>query len=188
MVLGADEHTRLPPRTPTAPTLAAPPGQPVRVEHEYLRTGALNLLAGFDTRTGKVYATTAARKRQVECIAFWEPGDRERTPTLTTIHVVLDHVRRPTGTQVQAWFAKHPRVGWPFPPVHCSWMNPVEPWFSIVQRKRLQIADVADKQHLAERLMAVVAEWHAHAHPCRWSTPSVANVMATCENPVAKTA
>jgi hypothetical protein len=36
-------------------------------------------------------------------------------------------------------------------------MHQVEQWFSILRRKRLQIADFADKQHLAERLMAFVA-------------------------------
>jgi hypothetical protein len=60
-------------RTRKAPTLAAQPGMPVRVEHEYTRKGALNLFAGFDTRTGTVYATTASRKRQVEFITFLEP-------------------------------------------------------------------------------------------------------------------
>jgi transposase len=188
MVLCADEKTSLQPRTRKAPTLAAQPGQPIRVEHEYVRKGALNLFAGFDTRTGKVYATTAARKRQVEFIAFLEHVDRQITPTITTIHVVLDNVRMHKGKQVQAWGVKHPRFVFHFPPVHCSWMNQVEQWFSSLQRKRLQIADFADKQQLAERLLAFVAEWNEHAHPFRWSTKSVAKVMAKCENPVAKAA
>lgn len=72
MVVCVDEKTSLQPRTRTAPTLAAQPGLPVRVEHTYERKGALNLFAGFDTRTGKVYATTAERKRQAEFIAFLE--------------------------------------------------------------------------------------------------------------------
>lgn len=188
MVLCVDEKTSLQPRTRTAPTLAAQPGQPVRVEHEYARKGALNLFAGFDTRTGTVYATTAERKRQVEFIAFLEQVDREMAPHITTIHVVLDNVRMHKGKQGQAWLAKHPRFMFHFPPVHCSWMNQVEQWFSIVQRKRLRIADFADKKHLAQRLLAFVAEWNAHAHPFQWSTKSVAKVMAKCEDVVAKAA
>ena len=188
MVLCVDEKTSLQPRTRKAPTLAAQPGQPVRVEHEYPRKGALNLFAGFDTRTGKVYATTAERKRQGEFSAFLEHVDREIAPALTTIHVVLDNVRMHKGKQVQAWLAKPPRFVFHFPPVHCSWMNQVEQWFSILQRKRLQIVDFADKKHLAERLIAFVAEWNEHTHPFRWSTKSVAKVMAKCENPVAEAA
>jgi hypothetical protein len=131
-VLCVDEQTSLQPRTRKAPTLAAQPGQPVRVEHEYARKGALNLFAGFDTRTGTVYATTAERKRQGEFIAFLEHVDREMAPHITTIHVVLDNVRMHKGKQVQAWLAKHPRFVWHFPPVHGSWMNQVEQWFSIL--------------------------------------------------------
>jgi hypothetical protein len=52
----------------------------------------------------------------------------------------------------------------------------------------LQIANFADKQHLAQRLLAFVAEWNAHAHPFQWSTKSVAKVMAKCENSMAKAA
>jgi transposase len=188
MVLCVDEKTSLQPRTRKAPTLAAQPGRPVRVEHEYARKGALNLFAGFDTRTGTVYATTAERKRQVEFIAFLEHVDRETAPTITTIHVVLDNVRMHKGKRVQAWLSKHPRFVCHFPPVHCSWMNQVEQWFSILQRKRLRIADFADKKHLAQRLMAFVAEWNVYAHPFQWSTQSVAKVMAKCESPVAKAA
>jgi transposase len=188
MVLCVDEKTSLQPRTRKAPTLAAQPGMPVRVEHEYTRKGALNLFAGFATRTGTVYATTASRKRQVEFITFLEQVDREIAPTITTIHIVLDNVRMHKGKQAQAWLTKHPRLVFHFPPVHCSWMNQVEQWFSILQRKRLQIADFADKQHLAERLLACVAEWNEYAHPFQWSTKSVAQVMATCESPMAKAA
>jgi len=187
-VLCVDEKTSLQPRTRQAPTLAAQPGQPVRVEHEYARKGALNLFAGFDTRTGTVYATTAERKRQAEFIAFLEHVDREMAPDITRIHVVLDNLRMHKGKQVQAWLTKHPRFVFVFPPVHCSWMNQVEQWFSILQRKRLRIADFADKQHLAERLMAFVAEWNEHAHPFQWSTKSVAKVMAKCESTMAKAA
>ena len=188
MVLGVEENTSLPPRTRQAPTLAAQPGMPVRVDHEYTRKGALNLFASFDTRTGTVYATTASRKRQVEFLTFLEHVDREIAPTITTMHIVLDNVRMHKGKQVQAWLTKHPRFVFHFPPVHCSWMNQVEQWCSILQRKRLQIADFADKQHLAERLLAFVAEWNEYAHPFQWSTKSVAKVMAKCESPMAKAA
>src|SRR5215510_135178 len=118
MVLCVDEKTSVQPRTRKAPTLAAQPEKPVRVEHEYVRKGALNLFAGFDTRTGKVYATTAERKRQAECIAFLEHVDREMAPDITRIHVVLDNLRMHKGKQVQAWLTKHPRFVFVFPPVH----------------------------------------------------------------------
>jgi len=181
VVLCMDEKTSLQPRTRLSPTLPARPDLPVRVEHEYQRKGALNLFAAFDTRTGKVYARTAERKRQVEFIAFLEQVDREVPADKTTIHVVLDNLPMHKGKQVQAWLAQHPRFVFHHPPVHCSWMNQVEQWFGILQRKRLTIADFADKAALSERLLAFVSHWNDHAHPFNWSTKSAAKVMAKCQ-------
>src|ERR1700675_1759178 len=170
MVLCVDEKTSLQPRTRKSPTRPAQPGRPVQVEHEYERKGALNLFAAFDTRTGKVYGHTAERKRQKEFIEFLEMLDRDIPAEITTIHIVLDNLRMHKGKQVQAWLAKHPRFVFHHPPVHCSWMNQVEQWFSILQRKRLCIADFADKAALAERLQAFIREWNEVAHPFAWST------------------
>lgn len=187
-VLGVDEKTRLPPRTRTAPPRAAPPGGPGRVEHTSARKGALNRFAGFDTRPGTVYATPAARKRQGECIAFLEHLDRHIALTITTGHGVLDNSRMHKGKQVQAWLSKPPRFLCHFPPVHGSWRTQVAQWCSIVQRKRVRIADCADKKPVAERLLALVAAWNEYAHPFQWSTKSVAKVMAKCASPMAKAA
>jgi DDE superfamily endonuclease len=188
MVLCVEEQTSLQPRTRKAPTLAAHPGRPVRVAHEDTRQGALNLCAGCDTRTGTVYATTAERQRQGECMAFLEHGDQEIAPHITTVHVGLDNLRMHKGQQGHAWLTKHPRFVLHFPPGHCAWRNQVEQWLSLLQRKRWRIADFADPKHLAERLMAFVAEWNEHAHPFQWSTKSVAKVMAKGANPVATAA
>jgi transposase len=165
MVLCVDEKTNLQPRTRKAKTLAAKPKLPVRVEHEYERKGALNLFAAFDTRTGKVWGRTYERKRQEEFITFLEYLDKDIPQSITTIHLVLDNLSVHKGKKVQAWLLKHPRFVFHHPPVHCSWMNQVEQWFSILQRKRLRIADFADKKELGDRLSAFIAEWNRMAHP-----------------------
>ena len=181
MVICADEKTSLQPRTRLSPTLPAKPQLPVRVEHEYQRKGALNLFAAFDTRTGKVYGRCAPRKRQAEFIEFLEQLDVELPVEKTTVHVVLDNLWVHKGKKVVAWLARHPRFVFHFPPVHCSWMNQVEQWFSILQRKRLTIADFADKAELEQKLTAFIQQWNLHAHPFNWTTKSVAKVMAKCE-------
>jgi transposase len=186
MVLCVDEKTSLQPRTRRSPTRPAQPGQPVQVEQEYERKGALNLFAAFDTRTGKVYGHTAERKRQKEFIELLEMLNREIPAAITAIHIVLDNLRMHKGKQVQAWLAQHPRFVFHHPPVHCSWMNQVEQWFSILQRKRLAIADFADKAELAERLQAYIKEWNEVAHPFKWSTKSVTKIMAKCGQPLPK--
>jgi len=181
MVLCLDEKTNLQPRSRLATTLPTRPGLPTRLEHEYKRKGALHLFAAFDTRTGKVYARTEGRKRQVEFLAFLSQLEQELPVAKTRVFLVMDNLSVHKGKQVRTWLETHPRFVCHFVPVHCSWMNQVEQWFSILQRKRLRISDFANLDDLAERLMAFVSEWNASAHPFNWSTKSVAKVMAKCE-------
>lgn len=188
VVLGVDEKTNLQPRTRKAKTLPPEPGKPLRVESEYERKGALHLFAAFDTRSGKVYHTTGERKRQIEFIQWLEILDREFDPWVTTIHIVLDNLRMHKGKLVKAWLGKHPRFQFHHPPVHCSWMNQVEQWFSILQRKRLGIVNFADSKELAERLGAFVREWNSHAHAFRWSRRSFDKVLAEWEKNMAAAA
>jgi transposase len=179
MVLSLDEKTSLQPRPRLAPTRPAQPQNlPNRYEHEYKRTGALNLFAAFDTRSGRVYGQCYARKRQQECIAFLESLDQEIAEHIRTIHLVCDNVSTHHGKDVTRWLTMHPRFVVHFTPVHCSWMNQVEQWFSILQRKRLRIADFASKDHLRAKLEQFICEWNQQAHPFNWSTKSVAKVMA----------
>ena len=180
MGLCMDELTNLQPRPRKAATRPTQPGRPTQLEHEYVRAGALNLFAAFDTRTGHVYACTAERKRQLEFIAFLEQLDREIPGPISTIHVVLDNVPMHKGKLVRGWLEAHPRFVFHHPPVHCSWMNQVEQWFAIVKRKRLRIVDFASKAELEARLLAFVREWNERAHPFNWTTKSVAKVMAKC--------
>jgi len=186
MVLCCDEKTNLQPRPRLAPTLPTRPGSPTRLEHEYKRAGALHLFAAFDTRTGKIYARTEMRKRQVEFIAFLSQLEQELPSAKMRVYLVMDNLKMHKGKQVQAWLATHPRFVCHFVPVHCSWMNQVEQWFSILQRKRLRISDFTNRDDLAERLMAFVAQWNAHAHPFNWSSKSAAKVMAKYEAPAVR--
>lgn len=179
MVLSLDEKTSLQPRPRLASTRPAQPQNlPNRCEHEYKRAGALNLFAAFDTRSGRVYGQCYARKRQQECIAFLEHLDQEIAKHIRTIHLVCDNVSTHHGQEVTRWFATHPRFVVHFTPVHCSWMNQVEQWFSILQRKRLRMVDFASTEHLRMKLEQFMCEWNQQAHPFNWSTTSVAKVMA----------
>jgi transposase len=178
MVLSLDEKTLLQPRPRLHPTKPAQPGVPNRVEHEYRRDGALNLFAAFDTRTGRVYGQCHSRKRQRECIAFLTALDAEIPSTITTIHVVCDNVSTHHGKEVRQWLQSHARFVFHFTPVHCSWMNQVEQWFSILQRKRFGIVDFASKAVLQAQIDQFIAAWNQVAHPFNWSTKSVTKIMA----------
>lgn len=176
-----DEHTRIQPRPRLHPTRPAKPDAPTQVEHQYKRCGALNLLAALDTRSGKVWGEIATRKRQVEFLALLDQVDADLPACVTHVYLVWDKVRMHTGKQVLAWLEKHPRFILVHPPVHCSWMNQIEQWFSILVRKRLKIADFASKEHLTQRLQAFIREWNQRAHAFNWTAKSFHKILAQCE-------
>jgi hypothetical protein len=60
-------------------------------------------------------------------------------------------------------------------------MNQVEQWFSILQRKRLKIADFASIDDLQTKLYGYIEHWNQKAHPFKWTTKSVTKVMANPE-------
>jgi hypothetical protein len=181
-VLSLDEKTSLQPRPRTAPTRPARQGlTPVHLEHEYARKGALQLFAAFDTRSGEVIGILRRRKRQAEFIELLETIDRKMPKSVTVIHLVCDNLSVHKGKLVRAWLNNHVRFHMHFTPVHCSWMNQVEQWFSILQRKRLSAPNFADLDALEERLLAFIAEWNQIAHPFDWTTKSFEKVLAKLE-------
>jgi hypothetical protein len=187
IVLSVDEKTSLQPRPRIKATKPAKPGNtPNQVEHEYRRDGALNLFAAFNTRTGEVIGQCFSRKRQQEFITFLEHMDQQTPSSITLIHLICDHVSVHHGKAVQAWLRKHPRFQIHFTPVHCSWMNQVEQWFSILQRKRFRFADFASKQAMQDAIIQFISEWNRHAHPFNGSSKSVAKIMA--DAPIKKAA
>ena len=60
-------------------------------------------------------------------------------------------------------------------------MNQVEQWFSILQRKRFKIADFKSIEDLRVKICQFIEQWNQNAHPFKWTTKSVAKVMAYAE-------
>jgi hypothetical protein len=181
-VLSLDEKTSMQPRTRTSPTRPPQAGLvPARLEHEYVRKGALNLFAAFDTRTGEVMGILRRRKRQVEFIELLEAIERATPAAITVIHLLCDNVSVHHGKLVRAWLEQHPRFRMHFTPVHCSWMNQVEQWFSILQRKRLAAPNFQDLADLEAKIVAFIEEWNHEAHPFNWTRASFDKVLTKCD-------
>lgn len=181
VVLSLDEMTSLQPRPRAVPTRPARPGRPLQLEHEYRRNGAMQLFAAYDTRTGRADGACFSRKRQAEFMVFLEQLDAAIPFEITTIHLLCDNVSVHHGKQVRRWLGQHPRFVAHFTPVHCSWMNPVEQWFSILRRKRLRSPSFADVPALAGAVRQFIREWNEAAHPFRWTTTSFDKVLAKVE-------
>jgi len=180
-VLCVDEKTSLQPRPRTSVTRPAKPGMPIHLEHEYQRCGALQLFAALDTRSGTITGICRRRKRQEDFIELLETIDRDTPATITLVHVICDNLILHKGKKVQAWLAQHPRFHFHFTPVHCSWMNQIEQWFSILQRKRLSAPNFSSLEELGNRILDFISEWNVAAHPFRWSPASFTKILAKVE-------
>jgi len=188
-VLCLDEKTSIQPRPRAEETKPPQPGgHSVLLEQEYARCGALNLLAAFDTRSGEVIGVCRRRKRQIEFIHLLEEIDKRMPGLVTMIHLVCDNVRMHQGKLVRAWLKQHPRFRMHFTPVHCSWMNQVEQWFSIVQSKRLTAPNFADLKDLESKILAFIDEWNQQAHPFKWTRKSFDKILNKIERDLSRQA
>jgi len=174
-----DEKTSLQPRTRSRETKPPRAGnQPALLEHEYARKGALQLFAAFNLRSGEVVGVLRRRKRQVEFLELLEAIDAKHPASIRVIHLVCDNVSVHHGKLVRAWLVRHPRFQMHFTPVHCSWMNQVEQWFSILQRRRLTAPNFEDLLELERKVLAFIQQWNEQAHPFRWTKRSFDKVLA----------
>ena len=186
-ILSLDELTSIQPRTRSAATKPAQPGlRPALVEHEYKRKGAKNLFAAFDVQTGEVIAQLHRRKRQKEMIALLEAIDADTPDGVETIHLICDNVSIHKGKLAQQWLKRHPRFKMHHTPVHCSWMNQVEQWFSILRRKRLVAPNFADLDEVAAKIEQFVTEWNQIAHPFKWSESSFSKTLAKIDHEISQ--
>jgi hypothetical protein len=183
--LSLDEKTGLQPRPRPSASRPAAPGEPCRFNDRYRRAGAVNLFAALDMRTGRVHVRTSARKKADDFIAFLEELDAAIPADKTVVHAVLDDINIHKGPKVKAWLEAHPRFRFRFTPVRCSWMNQVEQWFSILQRKRLRLIDFPDADALAARLRAFAEEWNRRAHPFLWTPRTAAKLIAWADRKAA---
>jgi len=169
-VLSADEKTSIQARIRRHRSAAPAPGQPMRIEHEYTRGGALAYLAAWDVHRGKIHGrcepTTgiAPFGALVAQVMGSEPYASARR-----VFWVVDNGSSHRGQAA----ADRLRATWPnlhlvHLPVHASWLNQIEIYFSIVQRKVLTPNDFASLDEVAERLLAFERRYEQLAKPFEW--------------------
>jgi transposase len=153
------------------PTWVARDGS-LRWEFEYVRHGICVLLAAFDIRTGRVIAEVVPRRTAEALVAFLQrvanayPGK--------TVHVVWDNLNTHYDGKDKRWTKFNRRNGGRFrfvhTPIHASWLNQVEIWFSILQRRVIRYGDFSTAKLAKDRVMGFVEQWNdVEAHPFRWT-------------------
>jgi transposase len=169
-VLSADEKTSIQARARCHPTLQPGPHQAARVEHEYERRGALQYLAAWDVHRAAVFGRCeprtgkAAFGRLVDQVMIQEPYRSARRVFWITDNG-SSH-RGPTAARDLA--ARYHNAVLIHTPIHASWLNQIELYFSILQRKVLTPNDFTSLLEIETRLHAFAALYSALSKPFHW--------------------
>jgi DDE superfamily endonuclease len=169
-VISADEKTSIQARDRRHPTQPAGEERPVRVEHDYQRRGALAYLAAWDVHRAKLFGRCEPKNgiepfgRLVEEVMKEEPyasADR--------VFWIVDNGSSHRGERsVKRLQREWPNLRLIHLPTHASWLNQIEIYFSVVQRKVLTPNDFADLEVLAEHLIAFQERYEQAAEPFAW--------------------
>ncbi|MFV2063839.1 MAG: transposase, partial [Chloroflexota bacterium] len=169
-VLSADEKTSIQARIRRHPTLPPAAGRAMRVEFEYERGGALQYLAAWDVHRARLFGRCEPHTgiepfgRLVDQVMAAEPYRSARR-----VFWVLDNGSSHRGqASVRRLTEAHPTLVPVHLPIHASWLNQVEIYFSVLQRKVLTPADADSLEELGTRIFAFQADYETLAEPFEW--------------------
>jgi DDE superfamily endonuclease len=169
-VLSADEKTSIQARARKHKTLPPRCRSAMKVEHEYKRCGAWAYLAALDVHRAKLFGRCEPKNgikpfdRLVGDVMAQLPY-REARRVFWVLDNGTAHRGQRCATRLQA---KHPNVVVVHGPVHASWLNQIEIYFSILQRKALTPNDFSSLEALKQRVMGFQSHYEKTAKPFEW--------------------
>jgi transposase len=169
-VLCSDEKTSIQARCRCHPTLPPGTARLMRVEHEYDRGGALAYLAAWDVHRWRVFGrcetTTgiAPFGRLVQQVMSTEPY-----ASANRVFWVVDNGSSHRGqASIDRLQDRWPKLRLIHLPVHASWLNQVEIYFSVVQRKVVSPNDFHTLDEVEARLLDFQQYYEQIATPFEW--------------------
>jgi len=169
-VISADEKTSIQARCRCHPSL--PPGKArmMRVNHEYTRGGALAYLAAYDVHRARVFGCCAASTGIVPFMALVEQVMTVQPyASAKRVFWVVDNGSSHRGqAAIDRLAARFPNAVMVHTPVHASWLNQVEVYFSVVQRKVVSPNDFSDLAEVEQRLGGFEKRYNQTAQPFGW--------------------
>lgn len=168
-VICADEKPSIQARARAAHRPAAP-GDGQKIEHEYERKGALCYLAAWDARRAKIFDRCAAKDGIEPFDALVEQFMSQHPyKSAQRVFLIVDngsaHRGKRSIDRLQGAWSNLTLV---HTPVHASWLNQCEIYFSVVQRKALTPNDFADLDTLEAHLLAFGRRYEQIAAPFEW--------------------
>ena len=189
-VISADEKSQLQALARRHPTLPPAPGRIRRQEFEYRRGGTLAYFAAYDVHRGRVLGRCAPTtgiepfNALVEQIMNTEPYASAKRVFWVVDNGSSHNGARSIDRMHDAW----PRTELVHLPIHASWLNQVEIFFSIVQCKVVKPQDFQDLAALEERLLSFQDRYNRTSVPFNWrfgrkSLDELLERLAAHENP-----
>ena len=127
-------------------------------DYEYKRHGTLSLLASIDLMTGKIYAQVRDRHRSREFVDYLKGLDK-LYPEEFKIKIILDNHSSHISKETKTFLKTVPnRFEFVFTPVHASWLNLIEVFFSKMTRSFLRGIRVKSKKELENRILKYIDE------------------------------
>ncbi len=169
-VLSSDEKTSIQARLRVHETVPPTSDQPMLVEHEYERKGALAYLCAWDVHRAKLFG-------RCEPKTGIQPFNRLLTQVMSQqpycsakrVFLIIDNGSAHRGqTCVRRLQEAWPTIVPVHLPVHASWLNQIEIYFSIVQRKVLTPNDFDSLDAVEDRLLAFQHRYEDIAKPFAW--------------------
>jgi hypothetical protein len=169
-VISADEKTSIQARHRSHPTRAPRAGRPMRVEHEYRRCGAWTYLAAWDVRRARIFGRCEAHSGIQPFERLVQDVMRRRPYcSATRVFWITDNGSSHQGAaSVRRLAQRWPKLQLVHTPVHASWLNQIEIYFSIVQRKALTPNDFRSLADVEDRLRRFQKHYQAVAQPFEW--------------------
>lgn len=198
-VVSVDEKTGIQALERQHPTKPVRAGQIERIEYEYQRHGTQVLTANFEIATGQVIAPTVADTRKeedfvkhIEQMLDTDPAgewviicdqlNTHKSEGLVKAIAKACGISENLGIKGRSGILKNMasradflmdethRIRLVYTPTHCSWLNQVEMWFSILTRRLLKRGHFASTAELKRRILGFIAHFNETlAKPFRWT-------------------
>ena len=169
-VLSADEKTSIQARRRRHCTYPAQPGRAMKVEHEYTRCGAWTYIAVLDINRAKLFGR-CERKNGIAPFDRLVADVMSKSPYAKARRVfwIVDNGSAHRGSRaVERLQSRYKNLVLVHAPVHASWLNQIEIYFSILQRKVITPNDFVSLKKLEERLICFQDYYEQIATPFEW--------------------
>ena len=199
-VVSTDELTGVQALERKHPGLPLAPGKVERREFEYIRHGTCTFILSRDVVTGQVVAPSAGPTRTEADFLAHVQGVVATEPQAPRWHFVVDNLDTHRSASLVQWVAEvsgltqdlgvkgqsgvlasrqsraaflgdpSHRVVFHYTPKHCSWLNQIEIWLSILVRKLLQRGSFTSAEDLKARVLAFIEYYNrTMAKPFKWT-------------------